>query len=197
MDLPLAREQPPGARIITQGQLTAPPGSVSDTLVYMEDKGVGLAVYLASGEYPPLAEGQWLRATGRVRDYHGELQLYVTGPGDLQVFDAETPLAPLHIPTGAMGEAYEGLLIEVTGRVVDSESLALWLDDGSGPVRVYFRAGGVAKRPKIARGETLRVVGVVSQYAARQPYVGGYRLLVRTDADVMAAPARLPVTGAD
>jgi hypothetical protein len=163
----------------------------------MEDKGVGLAVYLAKGEYPPLAEGQWLRATGRLRDYHGELQLYVSGPGDLQIFDAETPIAPVRIPTGAMGEAYEGLLIEVIGRVVDSESLALWLDDGSGPLRVYFRAGGEAKRPKIARGETLRILGVVSQYVQARPYVGGYRLLVRTDADVIAAPARLPVTGGD
>ena len=197
MDLPLAREQPAGARIITQGQLTAPPGSVSDTLVFMEDRGVGLAVYLAKGEYPPLAEGQWLRATGRLRDYHGELQLYVSGPGDLQVFDAETPLAAARIATGEMGEAYEGLLIEVVGRVVDLESRALWLDDGSGPARVYFREGGDAARPRIKRGDTLRITGVVSQYAARLPYVGGYRLLVRADADVGIGPARLPVTGGE
>lgn len=195
MDLPLARIRPVGARIITQGQLTAPPGTVSERLVFIQDRGVGLAVYLAKGEYPPLVEGQWLRATGRLRDYHGELQLYVSGPGDLQVFDTETPVAPMRIQTGEMGEAWEGRLVVMVGRVLDVESRALWLDDGTGAARVYFREGGQATRPKIARGSVIRVVGVVSQYAQRMPYVGGYRLLVRTDADITAGPERLPVTG--
>ncbi len=197
MDLPLARIQPPGTRLITQGQLTAPPGTVSERLVFLQDRNVGLAVYLAKGEYPPLVEGQWLRATGRLRDYHGELQLYVSVPGDLQVFDADIAIAPVGIRTGDMGEAWEGRLVALVGRVMDVESRALWLDDGSGPARVYFREGGQAQRPKIARGDVLRIVGVVSQYAQRAPYVGGYRLLVRADADVLAAPARLPVTGAE
>lgn len=197
MDLPLARGKPAGARIITQGQLTAPPGTASERLVYIQDKGIGLAVYLAKGEYPPLVEGQWLRATGRLRDYHGELQLYVSGPGDLQVFDAETPPAAARIATGEMNEASEGLLVVMAGRVVDLESRALWLDDGSGPARVYFREGGDAARPKIRRGDTVRITGVVSQYVQRQPYVGGYRLLVRTDADLGVGPARLPVTGGE
>ncbi len=195
MDLPLARIQAVGARIITQGQLTAPPGTASERLVFIQDRGVGLAVYLAKGEYPPLVEGQWLRATGRLRDYHGELQLYVSGPGDLQVFGPEAPIAPVRIQTGEMGEAWEGRLVVMVGRVLDVERRALWLDDGTGAARVYFREGGQAKWPRIARGSVARVVGVVSQYVQRMPYVGGYRLLVRTDEDLAAGPERLPVTG--
>jgi len=197
MDLARARVQPAGARLITQGQLTAAPGLLGDHLVYIQDKGVGLAVYLADDDYPPLVEGQWLRATGRLRDYHGELQLYVSGPGDLQAFDAEAPIAPVAVRTGDVGEGREGLLVLVEGRVTDLESRAVWLDDGSGPARAYFREGGVAARPKVERGDLLRVVGVVSQYVQSRPYEGGYRLLVRHDADVMAGPARLPVTGGE
>lgn len=173
------------------------PGTVSERLVFIQDRGAALAVYLATGEYPPLVEGQWLRATGRLRDYHGELQLYVSGPGDLQRFDPEDPIAPVRIRTGDMGEAWEGLLVAMVGRVVDVETRALWLDDGTGPARVYFREGGQARRPMVARGDVLRIVGVVSQYAQRLPYVGGYRLLVRTDADIGAGPMRLPVTGGE
>jgi hypothetical protein len=123
--------------------------------------------------------------------------LYVSGPGDLQRFDPDDPIAPIRIQTGDMGEAREGLLVAMVGRVLDVEGRALWLDDGTGPARVYFREGGQAKRPAIARGSTIRVVGVVSQYAQRMPYVGGYRLLARTDDDIAVAPMRLPVTGGE
>ncbi len=197
MDLPLARAQSAGARIITQGQLTAPPGTVGERLVFIQDRGVGLAVYLAKGEYPRLAEGQWLRVTGRLRDYHGELQLYVSSPGDLQVFYPETPIAPVRIQTGDMGEAWEGILVAMVGRVLDIESRALWLDDGTGTARVYFRQDSQAKRPKITRGSTIRVVGVVSQYVQARPYVGGYRLLVRMGGDIALGTERLPVTGGE
>ena len=197
MDLAFARGQSLGVRIITQGQLTAAPGMMGDRLVYIQDGSVGLAVYLGKGDYPPLAEGQWLRATGRLRNYHGELQLYVSAPGDLQSFDAEPPVGFVRVQTGAVGEAWEGLLVAVEGRVTDLESTAIVLDDGSGPVRVYFREGGEADRPKVKRGMLLRAVGIVSQYAQREPYVGGYRILARRDSDVLPGPARLPVTGGD
>jgi hypothetical protein len=39
------------------------------------------------------------------------------------------------------------------------------------------------------------VVGIVSQYVRSRPYVGGYRLLPRTEADLSNAPLLLPVTG--
>ena len=87
--------------------------------------------------------------------------------------------------------------LAVEGRVTDLESTAIVLDDGSGPVRVYFREGGEADRPKVKRGALLRAVGIVSQYAQREPYVGGYRILARRDSDVLPGPARLPVTGGD
>ena len=154
-------------------------------------------MHLGKGDYPSLGEGQWLRATGRLRNYHGELQLYVSAPGDLQPFDPEPPILPARVQAGAVDELWEGLLVAVEGRVVDLESSAIALDDGSGPVRVYFRQGGKADRPKVKRGSLLRAVGIVSQYAQREPYVGGYRILARRDSDVLPGPARLPVTGGD
>jgi hypothetical protein len=55
----------------------------------------------------------------------------------------------------------------------------------------------MASRPKVERGDLLRVVGLVSQYVQARPYEGGYRLLVRHDVDVTVGPGRLPVTGGE
>jgi hypothetical protein len=72
---------------------------------------------------------------------------------------------------------------------------AFWVDDGSGEARVYIRESVGCDRPWIEVGEMWSVVGIVSQYVRSRPYVGGYRLLPRTEADLSNAPVLLPVTG--
>ena len=72
-----------------------------------------------------------------------------------------------------------------------------WGHDGTGEARVYIRESVEFDRPWIEVGEMWSVAGVVSQYVRSRPYVGGYRLLPRTEADLGNAPLLLPVTGGE
>ena len=96
-----------------------------------------------------------------------------------------------------MGEAHEGRLVQIMGRVVKFEPQALTLDDGSGPARIYFPDTLPWRRPYVLIGEFWAAVGVVGQYAFDAPYVGGYRLIPRFESDVSDAPVWLPVTGGE
>jgi len=72
---------------------------------------------------------------------------------------------------------------------------AIRLDDGSGEARVYIKKATGIEKPWVEKGQELGVVGIVSQYATKAPYEGGYRLLPRYQSDFILSPLKLPVTG--
>ncbi len=188
------RALPPDTRVTLTGVVTLPPGLFGRS-IYIQDATGGARIYLRKGEYPPLVVGDLLRVTGWTRDYHGELELSVPDPGYITLLGKGEIPAAVRVATGRLGEAQEGQLALVLGRVVRYEPNALLLDDGSGALRVYFPEDLPWRRPYVHLGDWWVARGVVGQYVAEQPYVGGYRLIPRFKGDVAPPPMFLPVTG--
>ena len=189
-----ARAAPPDTRVTVAGVVTLPPGLFGRSS-YIQDETGGIQVYLRAGAYPALVVGDSVRVTGWTRDFHGEAEISVPNPSYLTWLGVGTPPVPLRVTTGQVGEAHEGRLVRIVGRVVRFEPDALTLDDGSGPARIYFPAGLAWRRPYVQIGEVWAAWGVVGQYAWDAPYTGGYRLIPRFPSDVAPPPAFLPVTG--
>ncbi len=189
-----ARQLPADTRVTLVGTVTLPPG-VRERIIYIQDDSGGIKVYLRGGEYPPLALGDRVRVTGWTRDFHGEAELSVPNASYLTRLDAGAGLLPDLVPTGLLGEAQEGRLVSVSGRVVRFERHAVVLDDGTGPAYIYFAADLGWSRPYVRLGEAWSATGLGGQYAAEEPYHGGYQLLPRFAWDLSNAPLVLPVTG--
>jgi DNA/RNA endonuclease YhcR with UshA esterase domain len=189
-----ARYKYAGTRVIVEGQVTVVPPLFGRSM-YIQDHTGGIMVSLYRGEFPPLVEGDWLEVRGRLSDYHGERRIWVTSAGDLRRTGSGPPVQPLLIGSGEVDEAHEGMLVQMYAPVVGFRGQNIFLDDGSGEARVYIRESVGFKRPWVELGEVWSVVGIVSQYVRSRPYVGGYRLLPRTEADLSNAPLLLPVTG--
>ncbi len=200
------RALPAGSRVLVQGRITAPPGVFGDRVAYLGNAEGGVQLYLkGEGQLPNLAEGERSAARGRLKDYHGEREVVLDDPADLWMESPSAPTGPtdivhpVDVPTGAFGESVEGRLVGVRGRVTRWQGSSLWLDDGTGEVRVLVRRATGIRRPWVERGQWLTVVGIAGQYAERAPWEGGYRLMPRYAADFGAAdgrlPARLPETG--
>ncbi len=189
-----ARRLPADTRVTLVGAVTLPPG-IRERTIYIQDDSGGIKVYLRTGEYPPLALGDRVRVTGWTRDFHGEAELSVPDASYLTRLDAGAARLPETVPTGLLSEAQEGRLVSVSGRVVRFERQAVVLDDGTGPANIYFAADLTWQRPYFRIGETWSVTGVGGQYAAAEPYRGGYQLLPRFAWDMSNAPLVLPVTG--
>jgi hypothetical protein len=176
------------------GAVTLPPGLFGRN-IYIQDATGGIMIYLRSDDYPVLAAGDQVRVTGWTRQYHGAVELSVPNPGYLTRLGPGRPPAPVHVASGRVGEAHEGRLIWIAGRVVKFEPQALTLDDGTGPARLFFPAELPWRRPYVNVGEFWAAQGVVGQYAAAAPWEGGYRVIPRFRTDVSDAPLVLPVTG--
>ncbi|MDQ1301212.1 MAG: hypothetical protein QG637_1133, partial [Chloroflexota bacterium] len=139
--------------------------------------------------------GDLVQVTGWLADYHGEAQIEVTGPTRVVLLGRAAPLSPRRARTGAIGETNEGRLVWIFGRITEFARDSITLDDGSGPVRVYFPADLSWRRPYVKIGEIWAAQGVAGQYAAKRPYIGGYQVAPRVAADISRAPLFLPVTG--
>lgn len=194
MSIAAARQLPADSRATLTGTVILPPGVIART-IYIEDATGGIKVYLRTGDFPPLALGDVVRVTGWTRDFHGEAELSVPGPDYLTRLDSGPSPLPADVMTGQLDETQEGRLIRVSGRVVRFERYALILDDGTGPVEIYFPADLGWRRPYVEIGEAWSVTGVGGQYAATEPFTGGYRMVPRFEWEVSNAPLWLPVTG--
>ncbi len=116
-----ARAAAVDTRVTVTGAVVYPPGLLART-IYIQDATGGIKVYLRTGDFPALVPGDTVRVTGWTRDFHGEAEISAPNPGYLTVLGHGRTPAPLPITTGSMGEAHEGRLVWLAGRIVKFET---------------------------------------------------------------------------
>ncbi len=207
-DIRGARQMPSGSWVKVRGHITVPPGIFGARVAYLQDEHSGIRLYLPKDHRLACAPGERIEVVGRTDNYYGELQLRVRERDDVHRIREGPPPIPLPVTSGQMVEPYEGMLVQLSGRVAELEARdAFWLDDGTGPTRVYLDPDTGIKRPVLSLGQMVQVVGVVSQYRrTSQMCNDGYRLLPRFSSDIIYTaeapqpqvliPLRLPETGA-
>jgi len=191
----LFRTWPDGAWVTVAARVSVLPGTFSPRTIHLQDHTGGVTVYLGRNDWPPLSLGQVVEVLGYLRHRSGDLQLYVRNAWHVHPGRAEqaVPPAPWPVLTGQIGEATEGALVQVTGRVTRLEASALWLDDGSGPARVFFAASTGLPRPPAALGDTFTVTGAVVEFTTSGAAAPNYRLQPRSAADVLQVINGTPV----
>ena len=144
---------------------------------FVQDPTGGVALYLPEVPAVPLPAGTVVRVAGTLDDRYGQRTIRVDAEGLAALGQAATP-EPRQLATGGAGEADEGIVLAVSGSVTaapDSlaDGLGLWIDDGSGPLRVVAAPSAVGEMP-IARGMTVTVAGPLGQHASGSS--AGYRV---------------------
>jgi hypothetical protein len=201
-----ARRMGPGVWVKLRGRVTVPAGVLGQRTAYLQDETGGIRLSLSKDHRLWAGLGERWEVVGHTGTYYGELELRVSERGDVRTLKTSDPRPPLPISTGMMVEPYEGMLVLLSGQVVQFERGGhFWIDDGTGWARVYLDQDTGIRRPLLEIGQAVQVVGVVSQYTLADPPAGGYRLLPRYSFDLLVAqppsvpgagwPALLPETG--
>ena len=99
--------------------------------------------------------------------------------------------------TGSIGEQLEGELVEVAGALqggatVLSGARAFDLDDGSGAIRIYVGDATGLETAGWTSGVQIRIRGVVGQRDSSGSGTGGYRIMPRDQADLLAEGTPTP-----
>ena len=117
------------------------------------------------------------------------MELQLESPTQVWRLDSGVPLQPLPIAAAEVGESLEGRLVTFTGVVSGWQGDSIFLVDPVHPeadaVRVTVRSSLSWKRPYVQKGQHWQVTGLVSQFAHEAPWNGGYRILVRYQADLV------------
>lgn len=203
-DIRGARHLPVGSWVKVHGRISVPPGVFGARVAYLQDDNAGIRLYLPADHRLWCEPGEHIEVVGHTNTYFDELQLRVTHRHSLQEQGAGAAPLPLRVTSGQMVEPYEGMLVMLNGAVTETEpGGAFWVDDGTGPARVYPNPAAPLRRPRLTIGQPVQVAGVVSQRSGGETARNaGYRLLPRYDSDVsveaavpMLVPLRLPETG--
>jgi hypothetical protein len=199
----MARAEPEltdGVWITFVGRVTGPYPLFGNRVIYAQDEaGRGLAIFLRSGTWPRMIVGQAIRASGFLRMRNGDRELVVKAMEQVSFGEIGSAPAPVSLRTGDVGESTEGRLVTVAGQVVQVGPNVFWIDDGSGPVRIFFRSSLGFQRPPVQPGQRWSATGIVGEFTTRISTADGHRVLVRFAGDVVrldggdvAAAALLP-----
>lgn len=170
------RKEAEGTVVTVEGVVSAPPGVLGKGVLYLA--GSGVQVYFSEEDFPDFALGDTVKVTGEIGSYLGETRLKLAAATDAtKTKTAEAPL-PHEVKTGEVGEDLEGFLVVVIGKVVETSGDTFYVDDGSGQVKVFIKESTGIEKPKMKKGDTVTIIGVVSQTTT------GYRILPRFQEDV-------------
>ncbi len=188
-----ARGAEPGTLVTVEGSVTVPSGRFSsstfDQGFAIQDGSAG--IYVSVGDGPKLNNHRRVRVTGIVGDDgYGQLVLRPVIDADVEVLQGAERLRPRQVATGDVGEATEGLLVEVAGSVVRGPTddlpygYSVYIDDGSGETQIFIPASTGINPFKIGylqQGVIIRVTGLSSQFQSN------LEVLPRTGGDIRRA----------
>jgi hypothetical protein len=112
-------------------------------------------------------------------------------------FVAHAPVgpAPIEVTTSeANDEALEGTLVHTEGTVINSNSLAAWIDDGSGSTQVFQNFSSL-DLTRFTVGDRLDVTGIITQFDSSEPFLDGYELVPQNQDAISKVDGRFAQDG--
>ncbi len=196
-----------GALARIRGIVTVGSGmfSRSQTEVFVEDETGGIRVFELRAQSRSVSIGDHVLVTGRVKSFHGTLELDITNPLPIPPFPSPFGIRVLDRSEDAprprparireIGEALEGQLVRIEGvRIVQgtipsSGSANLRITDGTGTTTL--RILGTTDIPGLPTPTgSFTLIGIVAQFDRFRPFTRGYQILPRRRTDfLLSTPA--------
>lgn len=163
-----------GSEVTVSGIVTVAPGTQSsssgDQGFVIQDQTAG--IYVSLQNRINLKLGQKVLVTGLLEKSNENLQVVPASSAAVRLLHEPS----LVLKTGDLGESTEGYIVAIEGTVTEKGLIAddpygayFFLDDGSGPGKVYLNASTNinANAPLFKAGTTLRVTGFCKQFGSK------------------------------
>jgi hypothetical protein len=167
----VARHLPLGTVVTVEGSVTVPSGVFASSFF---DEGFAVQD-LTGGIYVSMADNlglrflQKARVTGTLTDSGGLLVIVPLSDGAVSTHGLTLGVLPLFSRTGAIGEATEGHIVLVAGRITRLEDdgsfgQKVFVNDGSGEIRIFINTGAGISVAGLAPGQLIFVTGFSGQF---------------------------------
>jgi hypothetical protein len=167
----VARHLPLGTVVTVEGSVTVPSGVFASSFF---DEGFAVqdltgGIYVSMADNLGLQFRQEARVTGTLADSGGLLILIPTSDAAVKIHGKGTKVEPIWVATGGIGEATEGLIVQIVGTITRTEpdlpfGNKIFVNDGSGEIRVYLNLGTGINFSQFAAGQHVSVTGFSGQF---------------------------------
>lgn len=167
-----ARTLPLGTVVTVEGTVSTPSGAFESSFF---DKGFGLqqgnaGIFISLQTDLHVGILRRARVTGVLADSFGLRILVPANPSDVHLLGVTLPVRPRWVQTSAVGEATEGRLVRVVGRVSTAPSsdlpfgYKLGVDDGSGEVQIFINTQTGIDPFALSLNQLVSISGFSSQF---------------------------------
>ncbi|MDD2758163.1 MAG: lamin tail domain-containing protein [Patescibacteria group bacterium] len=175
-----ARTAEVGDGVKVKGLVAVLPGVFGSQYFYIVDGGSGMQVYQYKKDFPELKVGDLVEVTGIISEASGIKRIKLANRGAVDILSTENSVEPLALEPQEVNEENLGALVKIAGEITEIKTNYLYLDNGAGEIKVYFKKGATIDKNNFKEGENVEVMGVVEQSA------GELQLWPRAMADIVS-----------
>jgi PKD repeat protein len=168
--------------LTVSGTVTALPEQIAKQIFYIAGEDCW-QIYNYRRDFPKLKLGDRVQVYGQAETAKGEKRLKTSKLADIKVLGAGRPAVPTELRCQQVGAAQLSRLVKISGELTKKTATLWYVDDDSAEIAVYLPKVIADSFSRIAEGERLAVVGLVTPTAA------GVRLVPRGVADIIPVKA--------
>jgi hypothetical protein len=172
IDIAAARHMALGSVVTVIGSATVPSGTFASSF---GDEGFAIqdhtgGIYVSTPTNLHVRYTQEVRVTGTLTDSGGLLTIVPASPSEVDRGGRGRRFVPRWVSTASIGEGTEGLIVRVVGKIVEPIEPDLpfgykvFVDDGTGPIRIFINTTTDIDITTLAEGQTVSVVGFSGQF---------------------------------
>jgi len=152
-----------GDRVDLLGVVSVPPATFGAQYfyIYSTTTATGAEVYMNKKNFPILRVGDVVRVRGTVSESYGQKRINIKTSSDIDKRSENAELNYLEATLDGVGVFGNGALISVSGEVTEVKSSYIYLDDGTGEIKMYLKKGTGLSTKQYAIGDNLKVKGVL------------------------------------
>lgn len=158
-----ARETAAGERVKIKGTVMVLPNKLSEQYFYIQDTTAGIQIYCNKKDFPSLAVGDVIEVIGEISDYYSDKRVKISDQNDILILSHSNPPEVKEVKIDDIGEELVGQVISFEGEVSSTSGDTFYLH-GSGEIKISIKEQTEIDKPRMAVGDKVRIIGVVSKY---------------------------------
>lgn len=176
-----ARQMDKDDGVKTKGMVTVLPQMFGKQYFYIFDGISGIQIYQYQGKFPALKIGDLVEVKGILSEASGIKRIKLKNEKEVDILEIEKNLPPINLQSGEISEEYLGALVKVEGEITSKKTNFIYIDDGQGEVKIYFKQNAKIDKSVLKEGGRASVVGILEINA------GEITILPRLPEDVVVA----------
>ena len=157
-----AKNKTDGGLVEITGVVNSLPKLFSNNYFYIEDGDSGIEIYSHDGDFPSLGLGDKIKVKGEIYHTSSGWRLKIKNKEAIEVIENNNYILPKFISINEDFEKYEGMLVKITGEVLETSGSTFYIGDNSGKIKVYVQKLTNINKPRLSKGMFVEITGIIS-----------------------------------